>query len=197
MAKVLVLCQRKSGMAPQGDYDVKDVVIPPLQEYVSTLIDSPEFEYMSLGVGEENPDVDYKMALGENDESEAFQRGHEDGFHAIVLQSCPIAYYMAPSFPYMYHLLKRQGRIIITIFNQKNKRIVDLIKDATLDHDFANEFFRYFSVVSPGVYQKRDEILTLEMSKEEIERLKHSGKRKKTKRRGLKWTHKSKRNRRA
>ena len=181
MAKVLVLCQRKSGKAQEGEYDVKDVVIPPLQEYVSTIIDLPEFEYMSLGlVHEKNPDVDYKMALGNNkDESDAFQSGHEDGYHAIVLQSCPIAYFMAASFPYMYHLLKRQGRVIITIFNQKNKRIVDLIKDAILDHDFANEFFRYFTVISPGVYQKRDEILTLEMAQAEVERLKHSGKRKK------------------
>lgn len=177
MAKALVLCQRKSGKSQQGDYDVKDVVIPPLQGYVSTLIDSPEFEYMSLGIGEPNPDVDYKMALGKNkDESDAFESGNRDKYNAIVLQSCPIAI-MAPSVSYIYNLLKRHGRVVITTFNHRNQRVVDLIKDNILDDDFIPEFFRYFEAISPALYQKRDAILTLETSKEEIERLKLMGKR--------------------
>ena len=156
---VLVLCQRKSGKDGAG-HDVKNVVIPKLEKYLSTLVESPRIMYMSPGLGEEHPDVDYTFALGKDQhESDTFLSGHRNSYQLIVYQTCGFAY-MVNTIPYVYDLLQKDGIVIFTAFTHNKEQLVNLSETTVPDaKTFVTEFFRYFEPITSIINKKRDVIL--------------------------------------
>ena len=157
--KVLILCQRKSGTDRAGG-NVKDTIVPKLEQYVLTLVSSPtRIEYMSPGLlNEQNPDVDYKMALGKNSESDEFLSRHRGAYHVIVFQTCGIMF-MKNTIPYVYDLLQKNGSVVFTTFTHNTECLIDLSLDkAPHNIDFITEFYRYFKPFTPTVNIKRDAV---------------------------------------
>ena len=161
--KVLVLCQRRSGKDGAGNN--LRYTIRKLEQYVSTLVSSPKVEYMSPGlVDEKNTDVDYKMALDNNPESDEFLSKYRGTYQAIVFQTCGIMF-LKNAIPYVYHLLQKNGIVVFTAFTHDSDHLIDLSKkNSGHNKDFITEFYRYFEPVTSTVNMKRDVIQSIEQT---------------------------------
>ena len=186
--KVLVLCQRRSGTDQYPSVgQVEETTIPLLKSYLSTLVSSPKIEYLSPGLlNEQNPDVDYKMRLGNNPESDALLSAFRGTFKIIVFQTCA-ANFLTEAIPYVYDLLKKDGIVVFTLFPNPEP-IINLSNYTHQEHKkFIDDFNRYFELapMSSTIYIKKSQIIPMSADAESNSRNNAAsadfGKRKKSK----------------
>jgi hypothetical protein len=167
--KVLVLCQRRSGTDQYpGVGQVEETTIPLLKRYLSTLVSSPKIEYLSPGLlKEQKSDVDYKMRLGNNPESDALLSTFRGTFKVIVFQTCAVNF-LTEAIPYVYDLLKKDGIVVFTLFPNPEP-IINLSNYTHQEQKkFIDDFNRYFELapMSSTIYIKRSKIIPMSADSE-------------------------------
>jgi hypothetical protein len=147
--KVLVLCQRKSGLLiSKHDDKVEDKVVPKINDIVKKLVgDNYTIEYLSNTTNLEGEvDIEgilnYKKKLILNNENEKvitteyFIKKNKGSYTFIILNTCP---YVIMNYSIIYDLLSDDGFMICSSFpedieNEKNPPI-----EQTIDMILNNE----------------------------------------------------------
>lgn len=114
--RVLVLCQRRTGMSGKDDsrYRVEDVIIPKINKVIHDILgDDTVITYMS-DIYEHQGTVDINCLLdGRTDCSKQFISENINSFDLIIFQTCPCAWM---DYNIIYSLLKNNGMLGITAF---------------------------------------------------------------------------------
>lgn len=121
--KVLVLCQRKSGM--HGPRDVSETVVPMINEYVESHFgDDSVIEYLSDVPPIDDDGVDYRFSLDRragNHAAAAFIEEHSHYYSLIILNTCPI---MLMDFTIIHQLLASNGLMYISGFPKQSDFVI-------------------------------------------------------------------------
>ena len=153
--KVLVLCQRKSGLLnSKGNDKVENKVVPKINDIVKKLIgDNYTIEYLSSGNLEGEVDIEgilnYKKNLILHNENkkvittEDFITKNKRSYTFIILNTCP---YVIMNYSIIYELLSDDGVMICSSFpedieNEKNPPI-----EQTIDMILNNENKKLFAL---------------------------------------------------
>ena len=159
--KILVLCQRKSGF--DNLVRVENTIIPKLEKHVLDFFKNDfneiKFEYMSPGISiDNNPEnVDYLMTLGNNEKTLEFVKENKESYICVVLQTCPLIF-MNEAFPYIYHLLKKDGIVLLISVNQNIQiKEINIHTDfgGSFEERFVPEFTSYFTEQKPSIFTKK------------------------------------------
>jgi hypothetical protein len=118
MAKrVLVLCQRKQGMDSIGKSDVKDTVIPKINEYVKKVLGpNTRIEYLTDDKSDPTVDFNFTLEKGER-EADEFISNHRGMYSLIILNTCPFLYM---DFELIHSLLHPGGIMVFKVFPNNN-----------------------------------------------------------------------------
>ena len=110
--KVLILCQRKQGLDAAEVHDVKDTVIPLINEYVEKVLGpDTKIEYLTDG---KDDTVEYKFQLIKDDEeAKNFVKTHKGTYSLIILNTCP---FTLMDYELIYSLLEPDGFMVFQSF---------------------------------------------------------------------------------
>ena len=121
--RVLVLCQRKSGI--HGVRDVSDTVVPMINEYVESHFgDDSVIEYLSDVPPIDDDGVDYRFSLNRragNHAAATFIEDHTQYYSLIILNTCPI---MLMDFTIIHQLLASNGLMYISGFPKQSDFVI-------------------------------------------------------------------------
>jgi len=160
--KVLILCQRKQGLDTVNINDVKDTVIPLINEYVENVL-GPDttIEYLTDG---DDPTVEYNFTLDKhNPKAAEFISTHKGTYSLIILNTCPLIYM---DYELIYSLLEPNGFMVFQAFPQLPPKIPeDLfyvwsskegVKEIIqfLEQNFRHISYPDFDPINYYVYQK-------------------------------------------
>lgn len=154
--RVLILCQRKQGMDKLNRNNVKDSVIPKINEYVEKFLgDNTIIEYLTDD--KSDPTVDYQITLeSNNSEADEFISNHRGMYSLIILNTCPFSFM---DFGIIHSLLEPEGFMVFKIFpnDDTGKDYLFTINDEKreiLHHYFRIMPFPEFDKDNYNVYQK-------------------------------------------
>lgn len=154
--RVLVVCQRKTGVYIQKDLDViliEDVIIPQIEAFVGAIVPHASIEYLSA-MFENEGTVDYKIELGKDtDKSREFTDQNKGAYKAILLQTCTLVI-MDKAVPYLYELLDDDGLLFITAFN-KGGNDKKPLRPLDNMYGFIDNLNTYFIKIDPFTYKKK------------------------------------------
>lgn len=127
--KVLVMCQRKTGLSDTvNPYKVEDIIVPKINLLIRSLFGNDDISviYMS-DIRENEGTVDINCNLnGINECSKKFISENKNSFDLIILQTCPL-YLMKYSI--LHSLLKPNGMLGVTAMPyelMREERIFDV-----------------------------------------------------------------------
>jgi hypothetical protein len=117
--KVLVLCQRKTGLSESvTPYKVEDEIIPKINLLISILLGNDDISiiYMS-SIDPSKGTVDINCLLnGETECSRTFISENKNSFDLIILQTCP---FFLMKYSILHSLLKPNGMLGVTSLPKK------------------------------------------------------------------------------
>jgi hypothetical protein len=128
--RVLVLCQRRTGMSGKDDsrYRVEDIIIPKINKVIRDILgEDTVITYMS-DIYEHQGTVDINCLLdGRTDCSKQFISENINSFDLIIFQTCPCAWM---DYNIIHSLLKTNGILGITAFPSE---IIDVLSQEMLN----------------------------------------------------------------
>ena len=134
--KVLVLCQRKTGLAGSvNSYNVADIIVPKINLLINSLFGNDDISiiYMS-DINEKEGTVDINCNLnGKTECSRTFILENKNSFDLIILQTCPLS---LMKYSILHSLLKPNGMLGVTALPHelmREERIFQSINAVTLN----------------------------------------------------------------
>ena len=159
MKKVLVLCQRKTGLTTKGSSDtVQEKIIPSIQKLIEELLGKrgkKEVAYLSGPYGVPGS-VDYvgKLQTG-NEFTTAFLNEKHGSYALVILNTCPL---QTMDYRVIHALLENRGRMVFAVYPLTYDRGTSRMWRDNPDYSIYEAPEELFTLVSKGdtvVYQKR------------------------------------------
>lgn len=164
--KVLVLCQRKTGMRTQIQSTelVEETIIPVINRYINILMGPDTTIIYLTSIGAEYPgtaDYDCYLQIGSKCTND-FIYEHGNSFDLILLQTCPYKYI---NYEIIHTLLKQDGYLGLTVVPNtwKSSKTLEKIEYENIQHISSKNF----------VLQNRDDCPDIILFKKNIQ---HAGK---------------------
>jgi hypothetical protein len=134
--KVLVLCQRKTGIlyTSEGNKNVKEIIVPKITNIIQKILgtdDEYSIEYLSNDVNKEDVDILGELNL-KNKFTQDFLTNNKNSYSLIILNTCP---FILIDYEIIHKLLRDDGHMVFSIYPKNvNNRIsnTQLIDDLKL-----------------------------------------------------------------
>jgi hypothetical protein len=168
--RVLVLCQRKHGLDDLRRGDVKETVIPKINEYVEQIL-GPDTTIEYLTDDKRDPtsaDFNFTLKKG-NSEADEFTSTHRGIYSLILLNTCP---FLNMDFKLIHLLLQPGGIMVFKAFPNNN---IDKdyfirwrgIPDNDRNIESLHHYFTHIPNDNYHVYQKKAQVEDSSLSSQE------------------------------